>query len=578
MLALAGGPGQSAAPLLLDFAQDVRPALRTRDLIAFDQRGTGRSGVLRCPRLERLKIGDLGATVRECAATLGARRGFYTTYDTAEDIEAVRQAVGVERLTLYGTSYGTKVALAYASRYPAHVERLLLDSVVGLDGPDPFMLDVFGAVPRVLRALCSKGACRGITRDPAGDLSKLVTRLALAPIRGRVFGGDGRPHRRKLGRLRLVRILIDGDIDPTLRAELPAAVASALRGDSAPLLRLAHRDRVFESQLEPVRDFSPALFVATTCEEGPLPWQSELPFSHRWGQAISRAGALPDSVFAPFDRATARASDSLRLCAHWPTAGPAPAPTPFVAPSVPTLLLSGEADLRTPQEGAARLAAQIPGATHLVLPGTGHGALVNDFSACAERAVARFFAGRPVGTKCPQLGQLLREIFSAAFLPTPIAPRSVRQLRRAGGLPGRAGRTLAAFQATIADAFFQLLFYTGGEISASRAIGGLRGGRIHSNGRLDHYQYVPGVVVTEIPSRGRPTTLLDDRGRQRFRVAGRAASRGVLTLDKRRFTVRGRLGGRRVDVDLLEEIESELRESRAGAAAIDAKGCCRFVR
>src|SRR6266536_269832 len=52
VFALAGGPGQSSAPLLRDFSLDIPSALRTRDLIAIDQRGTGGSGLLRCPTVE----------------------------------------------------------------------------------------------------------------------------------------------------------------------------------------------------------------------------------------------------------------------------------------------------------------------------------------------------------------------------------------------------------------------------------------------------------------------------------------------------------------------------------------------
>ena len=62
----------------------------------------------------------------------------------------MRQAIGVERIALFGVSYGTKVALAYAARYPQHVERLVLDSVVELDGPEPVLAGELAAVPRVL--------------------------------------------------------------------------------------------------------------------------------------------------------------------------------------------------------------------------------------------------------------------------------------------------------------------------------------------------------------------------------------------------------------------------------------------
>ena len=104
-----------------------------------------------------------------CARRLGSRRAFYTSRDTADDIDALRKELGAEKVALYGTSYGTKVSLAYALRYPARVDRLVLDSVAGVDGPDPFYLDSSPRAPRALRALCRGGTAHG-RPDVAADL------------------------------------------------------------------------------------------------------------------------------------------------------------------------------------------------------------------------------------------------------------------------------------------------------------------------------------------------------------------------------------------------------------------------
>ena len=54
-------------------------------------------------------------------------------------MEAIRAELGVEKLTLFGISYGTELAIAYARAYPQHVERLILDSVVDADDTDPYL-------------------------------------------------------------------------------------------------------------------------------------------------------------------------------------------------------------------------------------------------------------------------------------------------------------------------------------------------------------------------------------------------------------------------------------------------------
>ena len=199
ILALAGGPGQAAAPLLEGFAQSLGGnVLRSRTLVTFDQRGTGGSGQLSCPSLAPL--GGEGAlppdvavqsAVAACAQRLGSARAHYATADSVADVEAVRAALGVDRLILYGTLYGTKVALDYAAAYPQHVGALLLDSVVLPEGTDPFERLTLGSVPRVLRTLCARHGCP-FTHDAVADLDALAARLARGPLHGRWIDAHGR--------------------------------------------------------------------------------------------------------------------------------------------------------------------------------------------------------------------------------------------------------------------------------------------------------------------------------------------------------------------------------------------------
>jgi pimeloyl-ACP methyl ester carboxylesterase len=557
VLALAGGPGEAALPLISSFRQELAPALGDHDLIVFDQRGTGSSGLLRCRGVERTPIGALGPALRSCADSLGPRRAFYGTADSVEDIEAVRHALGVERIALYGTSYGAKVALAYAQRYPLRVERLLLDSAVPVDGPDPFTRETFRALPRVLNAICRDESCRGITADPVADLAMLVERMQAAPLRGYVVDANSRRRARRLGRLRLLQILLDGDLEPSFRAEFPGAVRSALEGDTAPVLRLSRRAAGFENaRIEPAQ-FSVPTFLATACSEGPLPWVPAASFSERWGKALAAASSIPDADFYPFDRAAGRASALLRLCAHWPSTGRTAAIPAQQMPDVPALLLSGESDLRTPSEEAAEIAARLPRASHVVVPRIGHSVLTNDFSGCATYALRLFFAQRSASARCPSRIQLPQDFFSfldelfatARSVPTPVAPLSLDQVSEAPGLGGRAARTVTAARLTLADAIMQRIYALG---SGVLRIGGLRAGRMSAGGRLDRYSYIAGVELSGVAS---------GRARQRVRVTGQAALRGALVFDAERHLVTGRLGGRRIRAPLASTpLETEVRK------------------
>src|ERR687884_1121232 len=199
MFLIAGGPGQASA-LAFDLASNggqFRDQFPGYTLVAFDPRGTGRSGVLRCPELQADPSASPAreqALVAKCATEIGSSRSFYSTRDHADDIDAVRQALGVGRIGLWGTSYGTQLSVAYALTYPSHVARLLLDSVADAAGRDPFSLDDLQQMPKGLASLCSGGLCRAATPNFVGEVVKLANRLGAHPLTGKVArrgGGTG---------------------------------------------------------------------------------------------------------------------------------------------------------------------------------------------------------------------------------------------------------------------------------------------------------------------------------------------------------------------------------------------------
>ncbi|HEY5141901.1 MAG TPA: alpha/beta fold hydrolase [Solirubrobacteraceae bacterium] len=546
VIGLAGGPGQAALPLAGSFAADLGAFTPANDLLVYDQRGTGSSGALNCSA-----FGDAGAAsafaVRQCAQELGSSRGFYRSVDSARDIESLRVAGGYDKLLLYGVSYGTKVALTYAALYPDHVAALILDSVVPLDGPDPFSRASFAAVPRVLRALCAGGACKAASPDPRGDLAALVARLKRHTLRAAITSPNGKHLTVTLTATGVWQILLAGDLNPALRAEFPGAVRAALRGDPTPVLRLRARaagltgtaHAAARSATAHAADTgeSDVLFAATRCEETPFPWDRSASPATRELQARAAAAKLPGAPFAPFGREIALDASVMPLCAAWPDASPAPqALGPL--PNVPTLVLAGAADLRTPVEQARSAVAGIPDAQIDVVAQTGHSVLGSDLGGCAAKTLAAFAAGTTVAcTPDP-----------SPISPTPMPPRTL------SALPGatKAARTLAALRATVNDVRRQLL---GDAIAAQRSIspgsrtGGLRGGVATVEGSFITFHrvsYVPGVRIsgTYVPSANGPSA-----GPSRFAVTGPAAAAGTLTITSD-GTVTGILGGRRISTHL----------------------------
>jgi pimeloyl-ACP methyl ester carboxylesterase len=555
LVPLAGGPGQAVLPLGPFIAKVMAPALETRDLLLFDQRGTGTSDPLTCRAFGAPSKEAVGRLLERCALQIGPARGSYTTQESVADIESLRRAAGYQKLVLYGTSYGTKVALAYAARYPAQVEALVLDSVVPQDGPEALGVASFQAIPAVLGELCSKRACAGVTRNPLADMARLAARLHQHSLRGVAFDGRGQRSSARLSESDLLEILQAGDLNPALRALLPAAVRSALRGDPDPLVRLHLLSLGLIPSVPnvPVENSPPideALFASTSCEETLFPWQRGAPASTRLAEALAAVRALPGTDFYPFDSTTALATDLIPACAYWPDASPAP-PAAAALPAVPTLILSGGQDLRTPASGAARVAAQIAGSQLALVPYTGHSVVGSDFSGCAAAALSAFFGGRAVAPCTSAKND---------FSPTPISPTRLSRVPPAPGLPGNPGRTLTAVLDTLVDLSRQVISATlqaQQELPSGSSFGGLRGGYAtlsSTAATLRHYSFVAGVALTgAFPVQNgelQPATIT---------ISGSQAAHGRVAFGGHKL-VSGTLAGRRFKIDL-----ARVKVARAGA-------------
>ncbi|MGA2452282.1 MAG: alpha/beta hydrolase [Solirubrobacteraceae bacterium] len=530
IIALAGGPGQPALPFAEAFAELLGPIAATRDLIVFDQRGIGLSAPLSCHAFERPDLyHSFGALVEACGDQLGPTRTLYTTADTVADIEAIRQAGGYEKLVLYGTSYGTKVAEQYAQDYPSHVEALVLDSVVPPNGPEPLDRSTFAAVPRILRQLCAKRACAHVTPDPVADLARVVKRMDERPLRGHAVDGNGKVHTVALSSNELVELLLAGDFSPLLRSEFVTAVASAARADTAPLARLTQAAEQVEGEAE---DFDTPLYYATTCEEQDFPFSRTATPKLRVAEATAAANALPASAFAPFSASNALALSDIPACAHWPFTTAAPPVDDAPLPDVPTLILSGADDLRTPTANAREVAAQSPDAHLLVVPYTGHSVLTEEQTPCASEALQALFAATPVKPCAPAP-------VPASLRPPPLPPLRLALVAPAHGYGGLPGRTLHAITLTLADVIRQLalqLTLSGSleDLSALR-VGGLRTGWAQlADGTLSlhGYSYVPGMTISGSIEAGS-----DD-----IQVGGSSAAHGSLHGSPRQ-ALTGTLGG-----------------------------------
>jgi pimeloyl-ACP methyl ester carboxylesterase len=374
LLFLTGGPGQPGAPFGARVSQRLGAAVDGYRLVLIDQRGTG-SLALHCPRLQqRMGSSDLAvptrAEVTGCASAIGPKRRFFGTDQTVQDIDALGRALGVQKLTLDGVSYGSFVAERYALRYPHRVARLVLDSVVPHVGINGLSVENASAVGRVLRAVCGERHCPG---DPATDLAAVVRGSGIAT-----------------GLLdALVTMSV---IDPTYPG-VPEALHAARQGNRGDLDALI--GRYGPDPRTPAEALSQGLHASALCADNPMPWgDAATPVAQRL-PALRRAVArIPGAALWPFDRTVASGNGIVRTCLYWP-----PEPAPQVPhgdlPAVPTLLLAGDHDLSTPLAWARQEAARAPGGRLVVVPGAGHSVQMRALSDRGREAVREFLQAGP---------------------------------------------------------------------------------------------------------------------------------------------------------------------------------------
>ena len=541
VIALAGGPGQAALPFAADAAQIMQPALSTRDLVVFDQRGTGDSGPLACSALSMVTA-PVSTVIPNCAMEVGATRGLYTTDDSAYDIERIRQALGYAKVVLYGTSYGTKVAERYAALYPQNVEALVLDSTVVPNGPDVFDQASYQAVPRLLSQLCAQSACRGIP-DPEADLATVLRRLADVSVKASFYDAKGRRVRVRINPQAISQVLFTGDEDPVLRADFPAAIAAAAAHRYGLLAILVDHANV--GAAASFTQVNNPLFFDTECEELPFPWNRASTPAVRLDAALAAAQALPAGSFGPFSARTAVLGGTASACAYWPFATAAPETTVTSLPNVPTLIISGADDMRTPTANADAVAAMIPDATVVVVPQTGHSVLTTELGSCAQSAVNSFFAGTAVVTACKP------RPMPSYLQPASAQPASAAADRPPPGTGGRAGHTAAAVELSLkwssrefAESLFETLIGSYNP-SFNKGLGGVYGGFAKETTatkgsqkvtvRFHHLSYISGVELTGTLATGVGT----------LQISGPDAAAGTLTATRANH-FSGTLGGHHV--------------------------------
>ena len=398
---LQGGPGANTLGFmgnLLFLFKDIR---LDRDLIMFDQRGTGYSEpTLNCPEAEEQWYQDwtqnlsrkesdqnYAKALQACHDRLieeGIALSAYTSAANAADVEDLRKALGYKQWNLYGSSYGTKLALTVMRDYPEGVRSVILDAVY------PPQADLYASIPAdferslnlVFQQCAADTDCNQAYPDLKTTYYALVDQL------------DAEPRTLKLydpAKFKYYEMILNGDrfVWTTFQMlyytdqlpGLPRRIYEIKEGKTDMLSSPLQNYIFFDGY------WSEGMYYSIQCNE-------ETPFGSIESTTNISSGVYP-RLLQGMDQ-----TQVYETCSAWVDGKPAPIENEAVVSDVPTLILSGEFDPITPPAWGQLVAETLSHSQFLKFPGYGHG--VFGTGTCDNQIVLDFLnaPNPPVDASC----------------------------------------------------------------------------------------------------------------------------------------------------------------------------------
>lgn len=416
-----GGPGGSGLDYAAQARRGISAEVRERfHVVGFDPRGVGESAPIRCLDTEglddyfgvELHTGDSGrltddqvAALREanaefaaaCQQHAGDLLAHLGTANVARDMDVLRQALGEERLTYLGKSYGTYLGAHYAALFGDRLRAAVLDGAMdptlsglqlGAQQAEGFHIALEAFVADCMpRADCPLGAEGGDADDGVARLQALLDDAAAEPLDNRL--GDGREVNSARAGLGLLAALYNEASWPAVRDALTAAFA----GDGTALLQLG--DRLYGRHPDGDYVNATAARTAVNCLDRPVT-ASVGDYQRASAQAVEESPVFGASlVWSSF------------VCSDWPVSDSGERPEDFSAGEAgPILVIGTERDPATPYTWAEELSEELDSGVLLGYDGDGHTAY-GFGSPCVDDTVDAYLLSLEVpddGTVCPAAG------------------------------------------------------------------------------------------------------------------------------------------------------------------------------
>lgn len=369
LLAIAGGPGQSAIDNAAGFDAMLSKVRQQRDILLIDQRGTGRSNLLTCDEGAQSPLSfdddnaDTLAETQKCLAKIDADVTQYGSLNAIKDFEAVRQHLGYKKLHVYGISYGTRMAQLYMRLYPAHLATVTLDGIVPMQQS---VLEIGASIDRGFDLLfkdCQETtACHAQFPELKAEFDQVAASLAKAPVMENVYD----PVTGEKTMLTMTRGKFYGSIRMALyqanvRALVPHAIHQAAKHNFQPILGL------YSLTIDNA-GMAMGMHASVVCGED---MHRITPAMREQAQHSFMGKTMLEGLEA--------------TCEVWKVPAVDDSFSEPISSDIPTLLLSGEIDPATPPSWGELAMEKLTNAKHFVAPYATHGVA---YQSCANNLIA----------------------------------------------------------------------------------------------------------------------------------------------------------------------------------------------
>ncbi|MCB0939553.1 MAG: alpha/beta hydrolase [Mycobacterium sp.] len=405
-----GGPGGSGVDSALDLVDALPKPVRQRfDLVGFDPRGVGSStpalqcnsdhdnDVLRAdPQVDYSPAGvaHIEETekqyVQRCVDRMGKEfLANVGTVNVARDLDRLREALGDEKLTYLGFSYGTLIGATYAEAFPDKVRAMILDGAIDPHA-DPVQAEIdqdaaFQKAFDDYAADCAKHPSCPLGTDPAKAVD--VYRHLVDPL---VTKPAATKDPRGLSYADAITATISALYSPETWKQLSEGLTELTKGRGDTLLELA--DDYWGRDEDGAYNNGNDAETAIDCVDSP-------PITDRATAVDEDRRARQAAPFMSYGKFTGNAP--LDTCAFWPVPATS-APHTVSAPGLPpVLVVSTTDDPATPYQAGVDLAKELGGAL-LTYRGTQH-TVVFEGEACVDRYATEYLVDLklpPAGAKC----------------------------------------------------------------------------------------------------------------------------------------------------------------------------------